>query len=477
MTTRSTLELTQEQETFYRRIKMMTVRKQPFIAALINQLIPVSSPGLGTMAVDDGLRLYIDFGHIMEKGYEYAAGVLAHEPWHILRKHNQRAKNINANSPLEQKIFNIAGDLEINDDIKHLIPENGIQPGEDTFADFKPYLNAEDYYFKIVDIMKTSKENTGSSNTNNNQNNTPEHNENTNNQQTENNAGETGDIDIDDILDAIDQHQSCGSGSGGEKLVEYELPADEENPYISDFKKNLTVKQVAEAVANTDFSTIDDDTLNSESLKLWADEVLNYNPIDWREMFNNAVRNAVKQQKGYKDYNYRRLARRQPIKGVLLPARTEPDIRVGIGIDTSYSNITKLGIAVEEIMGIVNKTGIRGRNLLAFSVDNNIETSPDYITNKDDISFQGSGGTDLNIAFDFVAENLKNKIDVFILLTDGEYEDWYEQKPVGAGRIAFIVVLIVDSKNEPDLTSNIIATAEQKLQTWANIVIVDIENL
>lgn len=483
-TIRSELKLTVEQQIFYRRMKMMAIRKQPYIATIINNLIPVNCPQLGTIAIDDNLRLYVDFDYIMGRGYEYAAGVLAHEPWHVLRKHSQRSKKIGVTSDFEYEVFNNASDLEINDDIKPLIPEEGIQPGEGSFVGFKPYLNAEDYYFKIIDLLEKNnssqkpeeenstdgeKEEESSSGEDSN----PENNEN-NSSDNSDETLEDGNYNIGAMLDALKQNNPCGSGSGGKKLEDYELTTGNDIPFVPDFNVELIRKKVAQAVLEADEETLTVDGMKSASLKLWAEEVLNHTPVDWRDVFNSNLRNAVKHQSGYADYNFRKIARRQPIKGILLPARTSPAARVGLGIDTSGSNIGKLGVAVEEIMSMVDKVGIRGRDLIALSVDENIEGEPDYITRKEDISFKGSGGTDLNKAFDYVAEKLNKKIDIFVLLTDGEYDDWYDEKPDGTGRISFIVVLIVDSVKEPEITEQVISVAENKLNNWANLIIIDL---
>lgn len=467
---RSELVLTKEQAIFYRRIKMMAIRKQPYIATAINNLIPVNCPELKTAAVDKSYRLYIDMEYMMSRGYEYAAGVLAHEPWHILRKHSERAEKVGVRTSFEREIFNNATDLEINDDILDLIPEEGIKPEEGSFIDFKAHKNAEDYYFQILDIFNAGKQEPKDNNKDDSSgesdkpvDSSPE--------------GSTGDKEqekpgIGEMMDAL-KNNKCGSGSGGSRLEDYELDEDEA-PSVSDFQATIIRKKVAEAIKNTSDKELDADSMKSESLKLWAEEVLNHAPIDWRTVFNSNLRNAVKFQSGYSDYDRRKVARRQPIQGILLPARSTPTARVGLGIDTSGSNIEKLGVAVEEIMGIIEKVGVRGRDLLAFSVDENIEGEPDYITKREDISFTGSGGTDLNKAFDYVSEKLSKKIDIFVLLTDGEYDDWYEQKPLMTGRISFIVVIIVDSKKEPAVASRVIENAENKLKSWANVLIIDI---
>jgi len=152
----STTKLTPEQERFY---KLMLVRAtsadfgQPYIAYALFELTPVNAPNLGTLAVDKYWRVYVDFDFVMEKGIEWAAGVLNHEPWHLLRDHLRRFEALDALPGHERhnaKIWNISGDLTINGDIPTLVPEDGCFPAKGMFSEYALDRAAEDYYRQMM---------------------------------------------------------------------------------------------------------------------------------------------------------------------------------------------------------------------------------------------------------------------------------------------------------------------------------------
>lgn len=159
------LELTEEENDFYRRILYRVtsdkVFGQPFLKRAFYRLIPVSVMGSQTMSVDEFWRVYIDFGEMMRRGVEYAAGILNHEIWHLLRTHHERsAKLPPAPAGYNKKLlWNIAGDLEINDDIAPLLPHVLIKPGQSTFKDYPENLTMEKNYDLILNDLPNVAEN------------------------------------------------------------------------------------------------------------------------------------------------------------------------------------------------------------------------------------------------------------------------------------------------------------------------------
>lgn len=480
--TKTVLDLTEAQRMYFKRIRMIATSRQPYVAEAILRLIPVSTPDIKTMAVDKFWRLYIDFDYIMNKGYEYGAGILAHEIWHVLRKHEQRGEELNFSSTDLQDIWNIAGDLEINDDIENLIPVEAFVPGKGSFSFLEKGKTAEEYYYSIINKI-TEAQGLGKPNSNEGSNepnimngdnevSTPDISSDTTEGNTEP-IEQTPSFDMSKILDALEEKSKCGSGAGNNNLQEIEL-GEEQAPKVSAYEadalKKKTARNIKEALEHNELSK------EGQALSIWAEEVLAHKPINWRTVLQNALKTAVYYTTGQKDYVKTVPNRRQPIPNVVMPAMKSPKPRVAVGIDTSGSNLVKLGIVIEEVMAITKKTGIRGRDLLTFNVDDAVVANTTrFITNKKDLQFSGAGGTNLNTAFDFVSKSLHKKIDIFILLTDGEYTDWYESKPKYCGNITFITVLLVDSNNK-ELTEEVISIAKQKLSSWNHIVIVDIAN-
>lgn len=146
------LELTEQENDFYRRILYRVTSDpkfgQPYLKRAFYRLIPVSVMGSQTMSVDEFWRVYIDFAEMMRRGVEYAAGILNHEIWHLLRSHHERAKTL-PSAPVgynKNLLWNIAGDLEINDDIADLLPLYLIKPGQSTFRKYPENLTMEKNY-------------------------------------------------------------------------------------------------------------------------------------------------------------------------------------------------------------------------------------------------------------------------------------------------------------------------------------------
>ena len=152
MANKSRVELTEEEAKFYRQLLVRvtnTTLGQPFLSRAFFKFTPISAPGLRTMAVDELWRVYIDFDYLMPKGIIYASGFLAHEIWHPLRQHAQRMNKMPETPPHINRnlISNIAGDLELNDDIRDLIPADLLMPGVGSFAKFQAN-QTYDYYWK-----------------------------------------------------------------------------------------------------------------------------------------------------------------------------------------------------------------------------------------------------------------------------------------------------------------------------------------
>lgn len=95
------------------RARLRSMQRFPYFATALLQLQPQTAPGLGTLAVDDRWRLYVDPEVLQVWGQERTAGALLHEVMHLLRGHHDRAPR-GADS---RHRWNVAADLEINDDL------------------------------------------------------------------------------------------------------------------------------------------------------------------------------------------------------------------------------------------------------------------------------------------------------------------------------------------------------------------------
>ena len=92
------------------------LEKMPYLASTLLALRPLDAPGLGTFAVDASLRLYIDFEAVAPKDPVWCAEALLHECCHVFGDHAARSDDA-AVTDAEQRVWNLSGDAEINDDL------------------------------------------------------------------------------------------------------------------------------------------------------------------------------------------------------------------------------------------------------------------------------------------------------------------------------------------------------------------------
>lgn len=414
---KSTSKLTPEQQHFYQLLRIRATSEtlgQPYIAYAIFKLVPINAPGLGTMGVDPHYRVYIDFDFMMNKGIEYAAQVLNHEPWHLLRNHEERRKQAGADGTQ----WNIVGDLEINDDIKDKVPDVSLFPH---LFDLPDNETAEYYFEKLKARAEENKAKQA--------------------QQSETGQGEQGDqqgqgrgngssIDpnnVDDIFST--PNEVCG-----EVPEEYRL-SPSEAPAVGDFEKEIIAREVAQQTK--DYAQRNPGKV-SQGVKLWADTKLNPTPTAWQKLLRGALR-ASMDTRGQSDYVRSRPNRKQPVKGILLPAMRSPKPRIAIAVDTSGSHVPMLPTVLDEINSIVKKVGVRGTNLKVFPIDTQLTSKPAYVSDPRKLDLTGGGGTDMMPAFDWVKAN-KNDTDVFVLMTDGEIPEYPKEIPTN--KVKFVVCIL-----------------------------------
>lgn len=443
---KSTTALTDEQKHFYQLLRIRATSEslgQPYIAYAIFKLIPVNAPGLGTMGVDPHYRLYIDFDFMMEKGIEYASQVLNHEPWHLLRNHEER--RITAGADGTQ--WNIVGDLEINDDLVGKVPDVSLFPHIFNL----PENETAEYYYeelkKRADENKAKQQQSGQT----------QQGEQTEGQQEQPNGASINPNNIDDIF--ATPNEVCGNVP-----EEYRL-SKEEAESIGEFEKEMIAREVAQQTK--DYAQRNPGQV-PQGAKLWADAKLKPTPTPWQKVLRGALRSAL-DTRGQTDYVRSRPNRKQPIKGILLPAMRSPRPRVVIGIDTSGSHVPMLPTVLDEIHSIIKKVGIRGNELRAFSIDTEMKDKPTYVNDPRKIDLTGGGGTDMMPAFEWVANNKKD-VDVFVLMTDGEIPQYPANAPTN--KIKF-VICILNWETDPSGRENY-NRAVKEAGNWAKIVHINV---
>ena len=135
--------------------RLVVREKAPYVTAALLGLVPVETPGLGTIGITEKGFMLWDPAAVAGWTVDQVGAVLYHEVWHLLRDHGARARAMGA----DHTLFNIAGDAEINDDIREAgwtLPDGCIYPDTIGCEDGK---TAEEYYASLRQQCKGSGEN------------------------------------------------------------------------------------------------------------------------------------------------------------------------------------------------------------------------------------------------------------------------------------------------------------------------------
>lgn len=399
---------------------------QPAIRPMIFSLIPVHSPGLGTTKVDKYSRVYIDFDLMIKLGVEIASKYLIHEAWHILRNHFNRGKKIN-----QKKLdaWNVAGDCEINDDIKN-VPHNWYVPNSINMSNYK----TAEFYFERTKVMFEDGNSAFGPGKSDNQ-----ENEDSNNPEI--------------------KPQGCGSGAGNPDIDnDYELSNGEAK------SRNETEQAVARMITASNIlrESVGRGDGSANSLIEWAKIIKRGKQVSWDRVLRTHISHVIDFKSGESEtsWNFRSILA-DSVPEAILPGNADPEITVAVIIDTSGSNLGNIWKAIDQIDSIMRKAEIRGDNLMVLSVDTEAN-KPILINNLKDIKLVGGGGTDMRVGFDAIM-NIKSrkKVDIGIIITDGETL-WPEEKP--RGNTAWITCITPNSYQSD--------TSFNDVPTWIKKIIV-----
>lgn len=378
----------------------------PYLGTALWVVPRIPCPGLGTVAVDAGWRLFYDPAVVVNWSVAQTAGVLYHEILHLLRNHADRGRITH-----DPRRWNLAADAEINDD---LVGENIRLPGTPVLpAQFgKPdNLTAEEYFLAIPQDSERV------------------------------DAGEG-------TASAPDSR--CGPGATG--IAE---------PWFTDATRALAeisgdgpvhaglspghAQVVRQAVANQ----IRSFGIGSVPghLARWAGDLTDPK-VDWRQELATLVRNATADAMGASDYRYRRPSRRQSaFPDIILPSLRQPVPNIAVVVDTSGSmRGNDLETALTEINGILNATGTN-RQCTVLSVDAQVQACR-KVFHAAEVVVKGGGGTDMRRGI-AGASTLTPRPDVVIVLTDG-HTPWPTIPPYG---MRVVIGLIGCYWNAPETPS------------------------
>lgn len=373
--------------------------KAPYFGRLLSALVPCVAPdAIKTMGVTMGLRLFINDAFARSLTVELFGAVLLHGAGHVIRRHAVRCEA----QGFDPELFNIAGDLAINDDIRAMgvaLPACVIFP---ELYGLPRGLTAEDYYERLAKQGGKPKPQPGG--------------------QGQGKGGDKGPAMPGD-------GDSCGSCSGHRAEGE---PAPGEGDSPEGERPQVEVAAIAKATAEAvrQYAAKNAGKVPG-GLLVWAEVSDAPSPVRWQDMLARAVRRAIAYRPGGSMAQWAKPPRHQGGLGYgagapRMPSHALPVPRVLALVDTSGSmGGDPLAVAMREVGAVLRAVGAPVGFVACDTVVHNSST----VTNMEQVTSRllGGGGSDMRPAFDAIAAR-KDRPGVVVAITDG-YVAYPEAQP------------------------------------------------
>lgn len=350
-------------------------KSHPFFARMTMTLIFVEDKKCPTMGVNKYGMLYYNPEFVESLTSDELMGVLCHEVCHCMMEHMTRGEK------KDHKIYNVAGDLVINDMILQngmKLPKKALLPS--TNHTYKiPLQDGKE--LKITDINKKGADTIYAEI------------KNAVGKQKGNNSGGG------DMRQGHDQHR-YGDNSGKNNNNVKHRDADY-------WKGKVVESAMASKMAGKE----------PAGMERLIDNLLNPK-MSWQQLLQRFVRNRIPY-----DFTWRRPSKKFYSTGVYLPKTTKEGVKIALLIDTSGS-VSKedLEKVFSEMKGIV--TSVAGLEMNVYFHDTKMYegeklTNPSITdVHKAILDSKGGGGTDFSVAYKYLEENEKD-LDMVVHFTDG----------------------------------------------------------
>jgi predicted metal-dependent peptidase len=369
--------------------RLWAAHRFPYLAAAVFASAVRARDGIGTVAVDERWRLYLDPAVVERWSAEELGSVLVHHACHLLRDHAERGRALGV-AAADGPAWVTAADAEINDDLH----SGGLRlPGDPVLPSSfgcEEGLLAEQYY----EVLRRHRDGGGRC------------------------------------------ERDCGSGSDGRPREWDEGGEDggrDASPGLSPYSARLLRCQVAAEILchGREAGTV------PAGLLRWAEAVLRPT-VDWRRALAAEIRHGVSDVSGCVDYSYRRPSRRAQLSApVVLPALRRPVPRVAVVCDTSGSmSDDLLGRVLAEVEGILRGVGVRAEGMRVLSCDALVH-SVRRVSSARQVQLLGGGGTNMGVGIE-EAVRTRPRPQVVVVLTDG-YTPWPPSPPPGVRVVVGIV--------------------------------------
>jgi predicted metal-dependent peptidase len=463
-------------ENIFRSGVLAAAQAMSICAPAIRALTLVLTKEVPTMAVDKYYRVYVSpnfideciklarevspqkpcvsCGETKHHDIAYVAGVICHEAWHPLREHQDRARTQVIVNGMRAYVYNVATDLEINDDLmqcfKHvkkpklcLPPIQIAKDGEHkeggvlipSVYGFEEGKLAEEYFQRLMDKVKDngqvcpSCEGTGQKDHKHNHG--KQDGKQDGNQEACPDCEGTGQPSGSGGVPSSGQFGdiwNCGSGADGiERPYEKGPPGEDcKIPGLSAIESRMVRKSVAKKIQEAAQSR----GVMPGGWARWADKELEPAKYDWRSEMNKAVRYSLSRVIGDRMRTFRRLGRRTASIGykAILPSHYNPRPRIAIVQDTSGSmDEHAIKLSMSEAEAILRAAGAA----VGFVACDAAADVVQEVHSIRAVKVHGGGGTDMRIGIKAALDS-RPEPDIVVLMTDG-YTPWPEQ-PLPKGK-------------------------------------------
>jgi predicted metal-dependent peptidase len=353
--------------------RLLALSSMPYLAAVLTSMRFFEQEGLGTVGVDGHLRVYVDPITISGWSTKELAGALLHEANHFIRQHHVRAPY----GVWFAKRFNIAGDLEINDDLRAAgvpLPNGGLFPEQ---FGFDPGHTAEHYFEALKDVV------------------------------------------TDDVV------CSCGSGATGVPLP-HELGDD--GTTLDESRRRAILDATSTAIESSGPGLV------PAGLSRWAKA--RKSEVPWDRILRQHIRHGITRGSGQVNYSWSTPNRR--IQGrVILPRLRGVAAQVLCIVDTSASmSQDLLDKATSEVKSVCQQASVSDVHLISCDAK---ATYHGRISTVENLRLIGGGGTHLEDCLKLIKSNKLNP-SIVIFLTDG-FTTWSDELPTELEKRKVIVVI------------------------------------
>ncbi|GAA1938081.1 VWA-like domain-containing protein [Brevibacterium antiquum] len=450
---------TEHELTQFSKWRSIALFHMPYMASILFSLRLVSADGLGTLAVDKNMRLYIDFPAVEADYTDDENGQnLLHEASHIFADHASVRDEIGVTAD-QAMTFNVAADAAINDDLVagglDSFATSGIMPSQ--FGE--PDHQSAQYYFRsLMSRIEDQKpeEAEGGDDTDD-----ADSDSGTSGSgqpgDSSNGEGEQSDGDRDDEA-GQPKFVGCGSVSGGQPAP-CELGEDDDmdgsaKPATKAERERIqavTAKDVEQYVANNGIGSVPG-TLVEAARAVFAQKA-----VPWQKELGMLVRRSTRRTSGEGVTDHRKRDRRNhrltimntatgTSRRIILPGQSTQTPSIHVIRDTSYSmSDDELFAAGREIAAISKSLRIKNDDLRVSDCDVGLGVEFGYSSLASLDQIHGRGGTDMEEAlvelFDRYDKSNRPLPSAVITLTDG-FTPWPDE-PIVKG--VPVIACIIDS--------------------------------